>query len=44
VWSRKAKEGRTEENYLTDNGRKKLREGKEPNTFMRRGKEGWKFK
>jgi hypothetical protein len=44
VWSSKEKEGRTEENYLTDKGRKKLREGTEPNKFMRRGTEGRKFK
>jgi hypothetical protein len=30
VWRRKGKEGRTEENYWTDKGRKKIREGKEP--------------
>jgi hypothetical protein len=33
VWSRKGKEGRTEENYWTDKGRKKLGQGKEPNKF-----------
>lgn len=44
MWIRKGKEARTEENYWTEKGRKKLREGKEPNKFMRRGKEGRKFK
>ena len=37
------KEGRTEENYWMEKGRTKLREGKEPNKCMRRGKEGWNF-
>jgi hypothetical protein len=44
VWRRKGREGRTEENYWTEKGRNKLREGKEPNKFMRRGEEERKLR